>query len=86
MSDRYHTAGYSLEAPAAGLVAITPNDDGDIDARIRGLNVAASGTVRVTAIDGTIGTVYVIAGIVFPIRVRRVWATGTSATGIIGLY
>lgn len=26
------------------------------------------------------------AGIVFPVRARRIWATGTTATGIAAMY
>ena len=70
---------------ASMLIQIAPDDDGDLPHILSGLNVATPGTVRVTTKDGSTGTVFVEAGIVFPLRVRRVWATGTSATGIRGL-
>lgn len=74
-----------LEAPARGLLAITPNDSTDISAQIRAINVAESGTVKLTMLDGSEGTIFVAAGSVFPVRARRIWATGTTATGIVGL-
>ena len=51
----------------------------------RALCVATSGLVQVTTVGGTTGTIYVMAGAPFPVRVRRVWASGTAATGIVGL-
>jgi hypothetical protein len=71
--------------PATSLIEIVPDDGADLPQVVAGLNVATPGTVRVTTRDGSTGSVFVEAGIVFPIRARRVWATGTSATGIRGL-
>jgi hypothetical protein len=71
--------------PATSLVEVVPDDAADLPHVVAGLNVATPGTVRVTTRDGTVGTVFVEAGIVFPLRIRRIWATGTTATGIRGL-
>ena len=71
--------------PATRVIEIEPDDDADLPEVVAGINVEAPGTVRVTTKDGTAATVFVNAGIVFPLRVTRVWATGTSATGIRGL-
>jgi hypothetical protein len=43
------------------------------------------GVVRVTPLAGGTADVFIDAGVVFPLRVSRVWATGTTATGICGL-
>lgn len=71
--------------PASMLIEIVPDDNDDLPQILSGLNVATPGTVRVTTKDGSTGTVFVAAGTVLPLRVRRVWATDTTATGIRGL-
>lgn len=71
--------------PASSLIEIVPDDGADLPQVLSGLNVATPGTVRVTMRDGSTGAVFVEAGTVFPLRVRRVWATDTTATGIRGL-
>jgi hypothetical protein len=72
--------------PATSLADIEPDDGADLGQITIALNVATAGTVRVTAADGSAGTVFVTPGAAFPIRVRRIWATGTTATGIVGLF
>jgi hypothetical protein len=71
--------------PSSVVIEIVPDDDADLPHILSGLNVATPGTVRVMTKDGTTGTVFVEEGTVFPLRVRRVWATDTTATGICGL-
>ncbi|MBY6005213.1 hypothetical protein KUV62_14915 [Salipiger bermudensis] len=85
MSDRFGDHSSGLTAPATDVLAITPDDGTDLASIPRALNVATGGIVRVTTLDGTVASVHVSAGIAFPLRCRRVWATGTSATGIAGL-
>lgn len=70
---------------ADGAFAITPSDDDDLPRVPIALNVATSGTVRFTGTDGNVSDVFIVAGIVFPLRVRRVFQTGTTAGGIRGL-
>ena len=83
MSDLFHEYTPGLESPATRLFNITPSDTADLAYVSRALNDAASGSVRVTTKDGDIATVFVAAGIPFPARVKRVWSTGTTATGIV---
>lgn len=86
MSDQFKTHSTSLESPASGLLAVTPDDDADLACASRALNVGQSGYVAVTTVRGSVGTVYIAAGTPFPIRVSRVWATGTTATDIVALF
>lgn len=85
MSDPFqgHTTG--LTSPATELHPITPNDGADLTTYVRAIAVTGSGNVQVTTIKGTTATIYVAAGAPFPVRVKRVWAAGTDATGIVGL-
>ena len=71
--------------PAVTLIDVTPDDGTDLPVVTVALNVATPGTVRVTTADGSTSDVTIHPGHVFPIRARRVWLTGTSATGIRGL-
>jgi sporulation protein YlmC with PRC-barrel domain len=73
-------------SPAEAAVAVTPNDGTDI-LETKGLYVGVAGDVKVTMHRGTVVTlVGLVAGVVHPIRVRRVWSTDTTATDIIAFY
>ncbi|WP_299655446.1 hypothetical protein [uncultured Jannaschia sp.] len=82
MNDVFADFSGGLESPATYVQTITPSDEADLPRASRALNVAVDGSIRITTVSGTTGTIYVAAGITFPVRVTRVWATGTTATGI----
>jgi len=86
MSDPYASSISGLESPATHLIEVVPSDTVDLSVSSRALNVAASGSVRVTTVGGDTATVAIAAGSTMPIRVRRVWSTGTTATGIVAMY
>lgn len=86
MPDAFADYKASLQSPASSLSPVTPADGADLAQAARALNVATSGAVRITTVAGTTATVYVAAGIAFPVRARRVWATGTTATGIVAMW
>ena len=74
----------SIESPIANMAAVTPNDAVNLTNFTRGLYVGATGDVKVTTLNGNAVTmVGLAAGVWHPIRVSRVWATGTTATGIV---
>ena len=72
--------------PAVTLFDITPDDEVDLPRITTALNVATPGRVRITTADGSVADLTIHPGQAFPIRARRVWLTGTSATGIRGLF
>lgn len=84
--DRYSRFSRAPSLPASAVEEIVPDDAADIPNVSLALNVATPGTVRVTTLDGDTVDVQVAAGVAFPLRVTRVWATGTTATGIRALY
>ena len=87
MGDPFSGIPSSLDSPFTGLYAITPSDSVDINTTTRSIYVGGTGNVKITARDGTTDTLYnVPAGFVIPGRVSRVWATGTTATLMTGLY
>ena len=84
--DTFAAADDTLTSPATDIEEVTPSDVADLAQLTKALNVATPGLVRVTTETGTISEIFIAAGVVFPLRVRRVWATGTTATGIRGLF
>lgn len=65
--------------------AIAPSDTVDLAQPARALFVAVSGDVSLTTLAGTHVTFQNVAAGLFPVAATRVWATGTTATGLRGL-
>lgn len=66
--------------------AITPSDS-TILKQSRGLYIGGAGNVAVTMADGTTVNFNALSvGVVHPLSVTQVKATGTTATNIIALY
>lgn len=75
----------SLSDPASYMVDITPDDDAQNMVPTRALGVNVDGLVMVTTLGGQKTDVFIAAGAPLPIRVIKVWRTGTTAQGIRGL-
>lgn len=79
-----------LTAPGSVFFSITPADETDLTTATRGIILAVAGDVEVTGVGMADGEKEVIpaliAGVVHPIRAKRIWATNTTATGIKGTY
>jgi hypothetical protein len=65
--------------------AVTPSDTVDITERHSALVVGAAGTLAIVDPRNLATIITVVAGQVLPVQVRRVNATGTTATGIVAL-
>jgi hypothetical protein len=85
ITDKFAADPDTLSTPATDIFAIVPSDSTDLPHVTKALNAATAGTVRVTTERGTTADLFLAAGLVFPLRVRRVWATGTTATGLRAL-
>lgn len=85
MVDAFSQYRIGLESPAVRLLSIVPSDTADLAEASRALNVAISGTVRVTTVGGTTATIFIAAGVAFPVRATRIWSTGTTAANIVAL-
>jgi len=70
--------------PGEDCFPITPNDSNDLEVNTRALVIAVGGAVKFVTESGQTRTCTFPAGVV-PVRVSRVWSTGTTATGISGL-
>lgn len=78
---------YLMVGPVSNAAAVATSDSNDLQYVTRGLYVGGAGDVKVTMKGGQTETFYSVgAGTVLPIRVSRVWATGTSATNLTALW
>lgn len=68
------------------LFNFTPNDGADLPNDTRGLIVGVAGNIKITDDTGATDTFALPAGGPYPVRIRRVWATGTTATDLVGIY
>ncbi|WP_339109820.1 hypothetical protein [Thioclava sp. GXIMD4216] len=86
MADDYHGIT-SLTGPALNGFAIAPDDDADLAQVTRGIYLGQGGDLRVTLAGGqTVTFTNIAAGGIHGLRIRRVWASGTTATEMVGLY
>ena len=86
MPDTYAAHASSLTAPARDGFAITPNDATDLPDVTRALYVGGPGHLVLTLQAGaTLTLSNVPSGSLLPLRVKRILATGTTATAIVGL-
>lgn len=67
----------------SGLAAVTPSDTAFVD--LVGLIVGGPGTVAVVDSLGATTSITAIAGLTIHARIVQVKATGTTATGLVGL-
>ena len=70
--------------------SVTPDDSNDISNVSNGIYLGGEGDLQVTLEnmedEESITFTGMKSGIFYPLRVKRVWATNTSATDIIAVY
>ena len=73
--------------PAEGAFAVTPSDSAELAKVSRGIWVGVAGDVTLSMINGDVVLfTNMAAGTVHPLRVRKVFSTGTAATNIVAVY
>lgn len=74
-------------APAEHCFAITPSDSDDLARATKGIYVGTGGDVVLQSIRGGVQVTFrnVSSGAVLDVRARRIFATGTTASDIVGL-
>ena len=85
-ADQYVGPGLTgaLDWPATNAVAVTPNDSNDLTFMPRAVWVGTGGDLSVVMKDGATVTIPGVPdGTLLPIRVDRIRATGTTASGIV---
>lgn len=81
------SATQMVGGPLIGGWDVTPSDSTDLTRQSRAIKVEVSGNVAVVWADGSEQTIKgLAAGIWHPCAVKRVKATGTTATGIEAGY
>lgn len=86
MPTRPTNVDWNVYSSGEKAVAVTPSDATVLEAS-KGLYIGGSGNVAVTMKDGTSVTFTGIsAGMIHPISVTKVKATGTTATNIVAVY
>lgn len=79
MSDRFSMHVRGLTSPTTSSRVVTPNDNTDLESVARALHANGSGNVALIMADDSASVVkYVVAGVTYPWRVKRVLATGTT--------
>lgn len=85
--DHYKGWRPGLTGPIRGGFDITPDNGNDLSIVTRAIMVTAAGDVAVVFRDGTSITLPALQpGVQYAVRLSRVLVTGTTATGIKGLY
>jgi len=68
--------------PAEDMIPVVPNDSADLEREASALYIETGGDMKITTSRGIARTCVVADFSTLPVGVRRVWATGTTATGI----
>lgn len=73
---------------ANGAVAVTPSDTVDLVTKpTKGVYIGGAGNLKADMSDGTTVTFNVLAvGVIHCLSVKRIYATGTTATNIVAVY
>lgn len=73
--------------PAAEAVVITPTDGVDLARPARSLYVGTTGNITLIPEGGIAAVLFTAVPVgFFPVRVKQVLATGTTASTIVALY
>ena len=87
MTDVFQSLSSGLDSPAGNAAELTPADGANLATFSRALYIGGGGNVRVTMVGGqTVTFSNVAPGTMLPIRVSRLWATGTTATLIDAVW
>lgn len=73
--------------PVAFAFGITPNNSNNLERKTRALLIGGTqADVDMTLAGGQRVVLTLAPGVLHPLEVIKVWTTGTTATGIYGLY
>jgi len=85
--DTFRNFSRSLVSPPEQGTAIVPSDSEGLDHVTRALWVGGGGDLRLGMLGGGEVTLAgIVPGSLIPIRAVQVFATGTTATAIVGLW
>ena len=84
MTDPFKAYASGMSDPIVTASTITPDDAVDLQTATRALFVGTGGNLRVTLVSGAIVTFPNAGAGWHPLRVTRVWGTGTTASNLVG--
>lgn len=86
MSDNFSNTATGMSGPANDAFNIIPDDAIDLTQVTRALYTGAGGDISLVMQSGaSVSFIAVPAGIILPLRIRKVMATATTATNLCGL-
>lgn len=83
MTDLMSSYSPSLTSPSTHIFAITGDDATDLTYVTKGLEVQTAGDIKITTEAGETLTKHFWVGY-HPVRIKRVWSTSLTASGIYG--
>lgn len=91
MAAKEYSPDNMIAAPCRYAAAVTPHDTNEMGYVSRGIYVGTAGDLTVIMVDDTTGGTPVTfpsvpGGAFLPIRIRRVNATGTTASGVVAVW
>jgi hypothetical protein len=75
-----------LTDPATSAFEASPNDEANLPKDSRAIVCSENGTIRCTFVndpDGSYVDVTVLGGVLYPFRLKRIWATTTSVDVVV---
>lgn len=74
--------------PISQAASVTPNNGTTFTTQCRAIYIGTTGTITVDVANGGTNLTFsgAAAGSILPVRVKKVYSTGTTATGIVCLY
>lgn len=87
MQDSFKNRVQSLSSPAKHAAPIVPSDSAELQYLTRAVYLGASGDLNAVMASGEEVTFSgMVGGAIYPLRIRAVKSTGTTASDIIALW
>ena len=84
MTDKFKRHAAGMTDPIYQGIELTPSDTADLPFVSRAIYVGAAGDLQVTLVSGQTVTFVAAHAGWHPVRATRVWATGTTASWLVG--
>lgn len=86
-TDKFQSSSDSLIAPSSACFAIVPSDASDLPEVTKAIYVGTGGQVTLVPVDNQtpVSFANVPNGAILDVRVRKVLASGTDASDMVGL-
>lgn len=82
MTNPFENRALPLSGPATDMVPVTPSDSADLNEVAVALYAEGGGSVSFVSVRGETRSVEVADFAILPVGMRRILATGTTATGL----